>query len=323
MKRAKNILIAGFGDIGQRVVRGLRRSRHYRVTALSRKNSDFSIRGKFVRSTGVHLVRGDLSNLRSLQKLTGLADTILHFAPPPSAGKSDTHTRYLLAALSADQTPTHCVSRRVSHARPGMLPRRIVYISTTGVYGNCNGEWIDETRPPKPESARAKRRVDAERRLQKWGRVHGVSITVLRAPGIYAEDRLPLEQLKRQMPVLIPADDVFTNHIHADDLAAAVIEAMRQRRPKKYRIFNVVDDSQLRMGDYFDQVADAFGVKRPPRISRLHADSVISLSRLSFMRESRRIDNARVKRELKLTLKYPTLASVLSGLQPPIRSLPD
>lgn len=118
-------------------------------------------------------------------------------------------------------------------------------------------------------------------------------------------------------------DDVFTNHIHADDLASAVISAMRQRWPKQCRTFNVVDDSQLRMGDYFDQVADAFGLERPPRISRLEAERLISPTRLSFMRESRRIDNARVKRELKLVLKFPTLASVLSGLTPPIQTPPD
>ena len=193
-----------------------------------------------------------------------------------------------------------------------MLPRRIIYISTTGVYGNCNGEWIDETRPVKPESARAKRRVDAERRLKTWGRVHGVSITILRAPGIYAEDRLPLERLRQQTPVLAAADDVYTNHIHADDLAAAVIKAMQQRWPKQHRIFNVVDDSELRMGDYFDQVADAFGLARPPRISRLEAQQRITPMLLSFMRESRRIGNARIKRELKVVLKYPTWASLLA-----------
>ena len=142
--------------------------------------------------------------------------------------------------------------------------------------------------------------------------MHGVSITILRAPGIYAEDRLPLERLRQQTPVLAAADDVYTNHIHADDLAAAVIKAMQQRLPKQYRIFNVVDDSELRMGDYFDQVADAFGLARPPRISRLEAQQRITPMLLSFMRESRRIGNARIKRELKVVLKYPTWASLLA-----------
>ena len=308
MKKAQKILIAGFGDIGERVARRLHDARHYRLTALVRKNSGTSRLPKLAASLGVQLVRGDLSAQRSLQKLTGLADTILHFAPPPGTGQSDTHTANLLAALNG--------VHRSSLIQPKMLPRRIVYISTTGVYGNCDGEWLNETRQLKPESARAKRRVDAERRLRKWGRLHGVSITILRAPGIYALDRLPLDRLKRQTPVLIPEEDVFTNHIHADDLAAAVINAIRQLRPNRFRVFNVVDDSELRMGDYMDAVADAFGVVRPPRISRAEAQTRIAPMLLSFMRESRRISNTRVKRELKLVLKYPTLATLLAGVQP-------
>ena len=304
MKKAQNIIIAGFGDIGQRVAGQLRVYRQYRLAALVRKTTPPLRHPGNAGSRGVQLMRGDLGDIRSLQKLTGLADTVLHFAPPPGTGKSDTHTRNLLAALSN--------ASRAKHARPGMLPRRFVYISTTGVYGNCDGEWIDETRRLKPESARAKRRVDAERRLKKWGRFNRVAITILRAPGIYAHDRLPLDRLRRQTPVLIDTDDVYTNHIHADDLAAAVVGAMRQRRPKQFRVFNVVDDSQLRMGEYFDRVADAFGLTRPPRISRAEAEKQIAPTMLSFMRESRRIDNARVKRELKLVLKYPTLASVLA-----------
>jgi nucleoside-diphosphate-sugar epimerase len=310
MKKAHNILIAGFGDIGKRVAKKLRSSRHYRVTALIRKKSVFSSDPTKVRQPNVQMVHGDLGDPGSLRKITGLADTILHFAPPPGTGQSDTHTRNLLAALSN--------RGRDRGARPGMLPRRIVYISTTGVYGNCDGAWIDETRPVRPESARAKRRVDAEHRLRKWGRLHHVAVTILRAPGIYARDRLPLDRLKLRTPVLIEADDVFSNHIHADDLATAAINAMRQRWPKHFRVFNVIDDSQMRMGDYFDQVADAFGIRRPPRISRQHAEAEIAPVLLSFMRESRRIGNARVKRELKLALKYPTLASALSALRPTI-----
>jgi nucleoside-diphosphate-sugar epimerase len=197
-----------------------------------------------------------------------------------------------------------------------MLPRRIVYISTTGVYGDCHGEVIDETRAVSPESARARRRVSAERQLFKWGQSHGAAITVLRAPGIYAADRLPLERLKRGTPVLNAEDDVFTNHIHADDLARAVYQAINQQRPKSFRIFNVVDDSQLRMGDYFDLVADTFGLSRPPRVSRSVAEAVIAPMLLSFMSESRRIGNARIKRELNFRLKHPTLESALGELRP-------
>jgi nucleoside-diphosphate-sugar epimerase len=323
MKKAKKILIAGFGDIGKRVARRLHTFHYFQVTALIRKTGASARDPALTRPPGVKFVQGDLSRSRSLGKLSGLADTILHFAPPPAAKISDSHTAHLLAALGPGHVRFHRSSRLDPLARAPMLPRRIVYISTTGVYGNCNGEWIDETRPLKPESARAARRVDAEQQLRKWGRRHRVAITVLRAPGIYAADRLPVERLRRRTPVLIKEDDVFTNHIHADDLAAAVISAMRQKWPKRFRVFNVVDESHLRMGDYFDQVADAVGLPRPPRISRMEAAEKIAPTLLSFMRESRRICNSRLKRELKVVLRYPTLASALSEVRTKAGSVPD
>lgn len=323
MKRAKNILIAGFGDIGRRVALQLRDCRRCRVVALVRESNMLARDPKVARSIGVHLLKGDLGSLRSLHKLAGRADTILHFAPPPGKGQHDSHTKHLLSALDGKRRSALHAPPLDRRPRPVMLPRRIIYISTTGVYGNCNGEFIDESRSVMPESARARRRVDAEKRLQKWGRVHAVAVTILRAPGIYAEDRLPLDRLKRQTSVLVAADDVFTNHIHADDLASAVIKAMRQRWPKSYRVFNVVDDSQLKMGDYFDQVADAFGLTRPPRIRRVEAEQRIAPVLLSFMRESRRISNARAKRELKIVLRYPTLTSALDCMRPANRTESD
>lgn len=315
MKKAQNILIAGFGDIGRRVALQLRHGHHFQIEALIRKSSAVARHPEVAGVRKVRLLRGDLGNPRSLQKIHGRADTILHFAPPPGTGKFDTHTKNLLRALAGSSRIAHRATHPFLRSRLSMLPRRIIYISTTGVYGNCNGENIDETRPVKPESARAKRRVDVEKQLRKWGRSNDVAITILRAPGIYAEDRLPLDRLKRQTPVLAQADDVFTNHIHADDLAAAVVTAMHQQWPKRCRVFNVVDDSELKMGDYFDQVADAYGLARPPRISREDAELRIAPMLLSFMRESRRISNARAKRELKIVLRYPTLTSALAGMQ--------
>ena len=323
MKKAKNILIAGFGDIGRRVALKLRDCRPCRVVALVRESNMLARDPKVARSIGVHLLKGDLGSLRSLHKLAGRADTILHFAPPPGKGQHDSHTEHLLSALDGKSRNARHSPRLNRRSRPVMLPRRIVYISTTGVYGNCHGEFIDESRPLTPETARARRRVDAEKQLRKWGRSHGVAVTILRAPGIYAENRLPLDRLKRQTPVLVAADDVFTNHIHADDLASAVIKAMRQRWPKSYRVFNVVDDSHLKMGDYFDQVADAFGLTRSPRIRRVEAEQRIAPVLLSFMRESRRISNARAKRELKIVLRYPTLTSALDGMRPANRTESD
>lgn len=279
----QNILIVGSGDVARRILSRL--AQRYRVYALLRDAS----RAAAWRAAGAIPLLADLDDRASLQRLSGLADIVLHLAPPPGEGQKDTRTRNLLAALGKGKS----------------LPRQLVYVSTTGVYGDCAGAQIDETRRVQPESARAGRRVDAERGLRQWGRRTGVRVSILRAPGIYAADRLPVERLRKGLPALVEADDVFTNHIHADDLAAACIAALRHGAAN--RAYNVVDDSDLRMAEYFDRVADAFALPRPVRITRQVAEKTLSAMQLSFMRESRRIGNRRLKNELKLRLAYPSI----------------
>ena len=292
----QKILIVGSGDVARRILSRL--ARRSRVYALLRDPAQAAA----WRSAGARPVIADLDDRNSLQRLAGLADVVLHLAPPPGEGSSDTRTGKLLAALSKSKS----------------LPRRLVYVSTTGVYGDCGGALIDETRAVNPESSRAGRRVDAERRLRDWGGRNGVRISILRAPGIYAADRLPLERLKKGLPALAEADDVFTNHIHADDLAAACIAALR--RGAANRIYNVVDDSDLKMAAYFERVATAFGLPCPPRLSRVEAERQLSPMQMSFVRESRRIGNRRLKNELKLKLAYPTveagIAQAVTGRNP-------
>lgn len=264
---------------------------HYRVFALVRDREQCA----FWREHGARPVLADLDQPASLRRIAGLADIVVHLAPPPAADRRgrageqrDSRTRWLLAAL----------------ARGRSLPQRIVYISTTGVYGDCAGALIDETHAVRPSTVRACRRLDAERQLRAFGR-RGVVVSILRAPGIYATDRLPIERLRKGSPALRAADDVYTNHIHADDLAAACVAALR--RGGGNRVYNVVDDSSLKMADYFDRVADAFALPRPPRLTRAEAGQSLSPVQLSFMRESRRIGNRRLKEELKLRLAYPTV----------------
>ena len=282
----QKILIVGSGDVARRILSRLaQRAPGARVYALVRDAS----RAAAWRAAGATPVLADLDDRASLQRIAGLADSVLHLAPPPGDGPCDTRTRNLLAALGKGKS----------------LPRRLVYVSTTGVYGDCGGAWIDETRRLNPESARAGRRVDAERRLRAWGGKNGVAVSILRAPGIYAADRLPLERLQRGTPALIAADDVYTNHIHADDLAAACLAALR--RGGANRAYNVVDDSDLKMADYFARVAAAFDLPPPPRLSRAEAARQLSPVQMSFLRESRRIGNHRLKNELKLQLAYPTV----------------
>lgn len=239
------------------------------------------------RDCGARPVIADLDQPFSLKRLAGLADIVLHFAPPNECGLVDTRMRRLIATLCQGQS----------------LPQRLIYISTSGVYGDCAGERIDETRPPRPSTTRAKRRADAERQLRKLGSRQATRISILRAPGIYAADRLPIKRLSRGVHALRDEDDVFTNHIHADDLAMLACAALRFGRPN--RCYNASDDSEMKMGEYFDLVADRFGLPRAPRISRTEAQDTMSPVQLSFMSESRRLSNQRIKSELKAQLRFP------------------
>ncbi|MGA1318105.1 MAG: SDR family oxidoreductase [Rubrivivax sp.] len=290
MRRRPTLLIIGCGDVGVRVIRHL--GAHWRVIALTSTPE----RRDDLRAAGAEPLVGNLDDPSTLWRLGALADAVLHLAPPPPQGRTDPRTAALLRAL----------------ARGGRT-RRLVYASTTGVYGDCAGAHVDETRPVSPQTDRAWRRVDAEARLRHFGRASGCAVTVLRVPGIYALDRAggdPRDRVRRGTPVLRPQDDVHTNHIHADDLARACIRALHAGRPQ--RVVNVCDGTELAMGDYFDLVADLWGLPRPPRLSRAEASMQMSPVVMSFLSESRRLDNDRLRRELRLSLRYPT---VREGLQ--------
>ena len=288
-QRRPVLLIVGCGDVGLRVLRLM--APRWRVLALTSSPE----RCPMLRAAGAVPLIGDLDRPASLGRLAGLADAVLHLAPPPTQGLSDPRTRHLLHAL----------------ARGGRV-RRLVYGSTSGVYGDCAGARFDETRAVAPASDRGARRVDAEGLLRWFGRRTGARVTILRIPGIYAGDRPgghPRERLQRGTPALRAEDDVYTNHIHADDLARACAAALHRGLPQ--RVVHASDDTELRMGEYFDLAAELCGLPRPPRISRAEAAQVMSPMQLSFMGESRRLDNRRLKQELRLRLQYPTVAEGL------------
>jgi nucleoside-diphosphate-sugar epimerase len=219
---------------------------------------------------------------------------VLHFAPPPGEGETDPRTRRLIAALSLSS-----------------LPRGLVYVSTSGVFGDCQGQVVSETRPALPHNARAKRRWDAERRLRAWAASSGVRLAILRAPGIYAGDRMPAERVRKAMPALLPEEDIYTNHIHAEDLAGLAITALF--RAGANRVYNAVDDSGLKMGDWFDVVADHLGLPRPPRLSRDEVMAAVTPAMRSFLSESRRLSNRRIKAELRYRHRYPTAQATLGA----------
>lgn len=304
--RRERVLIVGCGDVGLRSARALGaravavvapgasdavpaaspgargRVRLFALTSTPARVAD-------LRAAGITPLAGNLDDPASLRRLAGLATRVLHLAPPPGTGLADPRS-LALARVLARRTP----------------PRALVYGSTSGVYGDCGGAWVDEVRAVNPGTPRARRRVAAEDLLRRWGRALGVPVGVLRIPGIYAPDReggTPRERLLRGTPVLRREDDVHTNHIHADDLARACVRAL-WRAPVQ-RVFNCCDDTELTMGDYFELAADLYGLPRPERVSREQARERLSPMTLSFMGESRRLSNLRMKRELGLKLRYP------------------
>jgi nucleoside-diphosphate-sugar epimerase len=283
------LLIVGCGDVGLRMLQAAPRG--VALTAITSQPA----RVPELRARGARPLVADLDRPASLRRLAGIAQRVVHLAPPPGQGTGDPRTRALLHAL----------------ARRGP-PHRLVYVSTSGVYGDCGGEWVEETRPPKPSTPRALRRVAAEEAVHEAWLRHGVKVSVLRAPGIYAGNRPggARERLLRGTPMLRAEDDVYTNHIHADDLARACWAALWRGRVR--RSYNVSDDSAMRVGEYLDMAARLFGLPAPPRLARSELEGLITPMQRSFLDESRRLVNQRLKQELRVRLRYPTVAD---GLQ--------
>ena len=291
MLRRPRLLIVGCGDVGLRVLRLL--GRRWHVLAVTHSPE----RRAALRAAGATPLLADLDDAATLARLARLADAVLHLAPPTPHGGHDRRTAALLAALG----------------RGGVL--RLVYASTSGVYGDCGGERVHETRTPNPSTDRACRRVDAELRVRSYARASGARATILRVPGIYAFDRTggdPRERVRRGAPTLAEADDVYTNHIHADDLARACIAALA--RGPAMRAIHVCDDDASKTGAYLDRIADRCALPRVPRVTRELAQQHLSPLQMSFLGESRRLDNTRMKRELRLVLRYPSVDVALDAL---------
>jgi nucleoside-diphosphate-sugar epimerase len=281
--RRPAVVVLGCGDVGLRFVRAF--SARARIVGVVRRADAADA----VRAAGGVPMRADLDDRGSLRRLRGLAPRVLHSAPPPAEGRDDPRTRRALAAL---------------HGAASW-----VYLSTTGVYGDCGGASVDETRTVAPRNERAVRRVAAERRLRAAAARGAIRATVLRVPGLYALERLPIARLQRGTPALVDADDVYTNHVHADDLARIAWVALWRGRSQ--RTVHAVDDSDMKMGAYFDAVARAFCLPLPPRLARDALREAVSPMLWSFMSESRRLANRRLHRELRVRLRWPTVDGFL------------
>lgn len=276
--------IVGCGYIGERVAK-LWIERGTEVSALSR-TAERSVQ---LEKMGITPVNGDLDDEAALKNLP-LQDSLLYyFAPPPKQGEIDTRMRsFANTALQSESKPA-----------------KVVYISTTGVYGDCKGDWVTEETPPNPVTDRAKRRLDAETVLSDWGIKNNVPVIILRVPGIYGPGRLPVGRLKKRLPVVSQKESPYSNRIHADDLAQVCVAAAE--KIEKHDIINVSDGQPDTMTNYFNRAAEFLSLPRPPSVSMKEAKKLLSPSLLSFLSESRRIDNKKMLSTLGITLRYPTL----------------
>ena len=287
MVSENRVLIIGCGDIGIRVA-GLEQSAGRQVAALSRSDAS----SKKLLTHGINPIVGDLDEPNTLDGIKGDVAVIYYFAPPPSAGDGDPRIAALLNALNGSA-----------------LPNRLVYISTSGVFGDCGGAWVTEDWPVNPRSDRARRRVSAEQRLTEWSLLNGVDTVILRVPGIYGPGRLPVERIRRGTPVVCEDESPWSNRIHADDLAQACFLAARVDQPEQ--LYNISDGNPTTMSDYFNRVADLLRLPRPPVISMEEARRSLGPGILSFLEESKRLDNRRMLDGLGVVLRYPDLSSGL------------
>jgi len=282
-----DVLIVGCGDIGERVA-GLERAAGRQVAGLIR--SEASVRR--LRAAGIQPIAADLDMPASVHNLPARGALIYYFAPPPGKGVADPRMETFVSILNASRLPT-----------------RVVLISTTGVYGDCRGEWVTEDRPPNPQADRARRRLAAETSLRRWSEKSGVPIVILRVPGIYGRGYLPEARLRAGEPVLREEESPFSNRIHAGDLARACFIAGHHASPGT--LYNVSDGHPTTMTDFFYRVADMLGIARPPAITLEQARQMLGEGMLSYLAESKRIDNRRLREELGVTLMYPDLAAGL------------
>ena len=285
------VLIAGCGDIGQRVAQ-LYRAQGISVRGLARSEASAAR----LRAEGIEPVPGDLADSATLKDLPTAGALIFYLAPPPAQGERDPLIQNFLTAID-----------------PARRPAKLVLISTSAVYGDCRGAWITEAQAAEPQTARGQRRLDAENTLCRWGNETGVPFVILRVGGIYGPGRLPVARLQKGLPILEPADSPYTNRIHQDDLARVCVAAAQRGIPGE--IYNIADGHPGTMSQYFIDVAKALGLPLPPIVSRVEAEKVMSAGMLSYLRESRRLDNRKMREELAVELQYPDLAAGLAALK--------
>jgi len=303
LKTSRNpVHIIGYGYLGAKLLKALKDRK------LAPPEQIFTISRSSAEHQG-HGISWDLDSDYSAPENYSVEQAIIfYFVPPPRSGQLDLKAQNYINELIRQQKK----------------PQKIVLISTTGVYGDCQGQWIDEHSPVKPAVDRARRRVDAEQQFQNYCQSNNTPLVILRVSGIYAADKLPLKRIQAQTPVVREQDSPYSNRIHADDLLEICLIA--GLKAELTGIYNCSDGHPTTMYDYFIQVARACGLAEPPSISLQQARTELSSGMLSYMGESRRINNNKLLADFKITLQFPNLeqglaATKLNSVHPEIAFL--
>lgn len=276
-------LIVGCGDVGLRLAALLKQQGSRVIGAVRRAEAADELARRGIEPWLVDLDTADTA--------PPSADAVYWCAPPPAEGEADTRLRRWLPCFTA-------------------LGQGLLYISTSAVYGDCQGRWISEAEPLKPGSARGRRRLDAELALRAWSARTGIKTVVLRVPGIYGPGRMPVERLRRGDPVLREQDSPYTNRVHADDLAEGCRLALAAGEAGA--AYNISDGQPTSMTDYLLRCARLLGLPEPPRIARAEAPTRFSPMLMSFLEESKRLDASRL-RALGWQPRYASLDEGLPG----------
>ncbi len=279
-------IIIGCGYVGQRLA-------HAEIKSGLTVSATVTRADKAQQLTRAGIVCGQLDLDRATDDIKlDCANAVIHYhVPPPASGTTDQRMQAFIRLMKQQATP-----------------KRVVLISTTGVYGNTDGDWVTEDSPTNPQSDRARRRLDAEQQLSAWCLHNKIELVTLRVPGVYGPGRTPEARLAN--PVVNRAEAPLSNRVHVDDLVSTCMQAAKIDTP--HALYNVSDNQPSTMTDYFNAVADHAGLPRPKTISLEQAKVELSPAMLSYLSESRRIDNTRLREHLGVNLRFADLASGLA-----------
>jgi nucleoside-diphosphate-sugar epimerase len=282
-------LIVGCGYTGERLAQRL--SATHDVVAVVRSNAS----SQRLQALSISAMDLDLDTVTAetwpLAAPTVDNAWLFYLAPPPAEGLSDSRLDRFLRRLKG-------------------CPAVFVYMSTTGVYGNTSGARVDESTPVNPQTDRAQRRMSAEHMTRVWCNENQVRRVVLRVPGIYGPNRIPLVRLQRGEPFIRLSEAGVTNRIHVEDLVAACIAAAA--RSEARGVYNATDGNSMSSTEFMRRVATIANMPAPVELSLEEARLTLSADRMSFLDESRRVSNRRLLTELQIQLQY---ADVDAGIR--------